>query len=370
MAQRRAYGSLIFVQPTVPHYREGFFHGLHDRLGDRLVMYASRKEIGVISGSDSRPDWEMPLGNLRPILPGIEWQAGVMRIPITGQDIVVVSGAPRCVTNIGLLMKARRVGAKTIWWGHYWTSTSSTWGADLRMWLLRWADCALFYTDREVDEFRKQFPGRTEFPVFALNNGIDNREIKKARSSYTASEREKRIFFIGRFSTKSQFEVLLHALAHEGCVDVRLDVIGDGDALPSLRDQAEQLRIGERVVWHGGIVDETRIAAIANRCRVFVYPGEVGLSLIHALSYGLPVIVHNDRWTHMPEIAAFEEGGNGVSFEKGSAGSLTDAIAGLIADDERLETMSRAAIALTNKSYNTDDMVERFIRTLDILESR
>ena len=37
--------------------------------------------------------------------------------------------------------------------------------------------------------------------------------------------------------------------------------------------------------------------------RIFVYPGEVGLSLIHAMAYGLPCLVHSDRLKHMPEIS-------------------------------------------------------------------
>ena len=32
-------------------------------------------------------------------------------------------------------------------------------------------------------------------------------------------------------------------------------------------------------------------------------PGAVGLSLIHAMAYGLPCLVHSNRLQHMPEIA-------------------------------------------------------------------
>ncbi len=362
--------SVIFVQPTVPRYREGFFECLHNKIGGHLVVYASKIDMGIITERRSILKWERPLGSMISILPGLLWQQGVLDIPIKRNDLVIVSGAPRCLTNLFLLAKAKWRGAKTMWWGHYWSSTSSQWRADIRLKLMRQADSALFYTDREVNEFRCQYSAQSDFPVFALNNGVDNREIKAVRCSYTAEKRGKRVLFIGRLTNKSNLTMLLDALAHKMCADVGLDVIGDGQDLSALRSKADKLGLSERIAWHEGLVDEEKIAAIANHCRIFVYPGAVGLSLIHALCYGLPVIVHNDRWAHMPEIAAFEEGSNsnGVSFEKGSVSSLTNTIASLIADAQRLEAMSRTAIALTDKSFNTDAMVDRFIEALETLE--
>ena len=70
------------------------------------------------------------------------------------------------------------------------------------------------------------------------------------------------------------------------------------------------------------MAEEPDIAQIANRCRLFVYPGGVGLSLIHAMAYGLPSIIHDDRWRHMPEIAAFQDGRTGRTFEREDPGSL------------------------------------------------
>jgi len=361
--------SVIFIQPTIPRYREGFFEGLYERLGDRLVVHASNLDMGVISQSDKYLEWKNMLGNMRQILPGLSWQRGALDIDINQGDLIIVSGAPRCLTNIALLVKARRAGAKTMWWGHYWSSSSRQWRANLRLKLLRQADSALFYTDQEAEEFQKQFPSLPGFPVFALNNGIDNREIKQLRSSYSASKREKRVLFIGRLSEKSRLTLLLDALALEECTDVKLDIIGDGSALSALRQQAQNLGIGQRVVWHGGLADETKIAAIANRCRLFVYPGGVGLSLIHAMAYGLPVIVHNDRWVHMPEIAAFRENVNGVSFEKESASSLAREIASLVNNEDRLDEMSQEVIVLTDATYNTNDMVERFMAALATMEN-
>ena len=62
--------------------------------------------------------------------------------------------------------------------------------------------------------------------------------------------------------------------------------------------------------------NEEEISKLYNFCRCFVYPGEVGLSIIHAMSYGLPAIIHNNINHHNPEHAAFTNEVNGLVFDE------------------------------------------------------
>ncbi len=358
-------GDLVFVQPTVPRYRECFFERLRRIHGASLRVHASSLDMDVLSQRDDLAEWMRPLGRIVPVFGGLQWQRGALDVPFGRHDLLVVCGAPRCLTNLLLLEKAKRRGTKTLWWGHYWSSSSRRWRAAIRLRWLRRADGVLFYTDDEVDAFRRCFPELARLPVFALNNGLDNVRIRSLRRPYRASGRDRRCLFIGRLTPKADLPLLLDALARDECRGIVLDVIGGGEAMSSLRRHAEDRGLSGRVVWHGGLIDEERIAEIANRCRLFVYPGEVGLSLVHALSYGLPVVLHGDRWRHMPEIAAFSEGGNGVAFEPGDAGSLALAISSLIDDGRCLESMARNAIDLTDRTFNADDMVERFMKALE-----
>ena len=100
---------------------------------------------------------------------------------------------------------------------------------------------------------------------------------------------------------------------------------------------------------------------ITNRCRLFAYAGEVGLSLLHGMSFGLPAIVHSDRWRHMPEIAAFLDGVTGRSFAYGDAEGLAHAIADLMDDAEALNAYSKAARERVEDTFNTKDMARRFV---------
>lgn len=365
MRRAKSTGRIIVVQPVVPAYRVPFFNRLHARFGPSFCVYASpcaRGDAPLPKGG-----WEHEIGPIRMLLTGVEWQSGALAVSICRNDIVIVCGAPRCLTNVLLLLKARLAGARTIWWGHYWSSTSRPWRARLRLRIAQLADALMIYTEREVEAYERRYGVRAGKPVLALNNGIETDEIARLRAPYRAAARGHNILFIGRLTAKTEVPLLLHALAEPSCRDVTLHVIGAGQNAAHAYSLAETLGVDARVRWHGAMHDETQISEVANRCAVFVYPGSVGLSLIHALAYGLPAIVHDAPHRHMPEIAAFEAGRNGASFRKGDARSLAQAISRLLADSDQLSAMSAAAMEAIAQTYNARDMTERFCAAIEAL---
>lgn len=356
---------IIVVQPALPAYRRPLFDRLSARFGSAFVVYSSRQpDLGVLEADSVAAGWHRDLGPIYSPLPGLEWQRGAVSVPITDGDVVVVCGNPRNISTLGLLLKVRLKGARAIWWGHFWSATSRPWRASIRFMLMRLADAILFYTDREVAEYRAQLSGRSGKPAFALNNGLETSGIENLRLPYVAAQRTRDLLLIGRLTPKAELGLLLAALARPECADVRLDVIGDGSELEELQQRAALLGLARRIHWHRGITDESRIAEIANRCKAFVYPGSVGLSLIHGFAYGLPAILHDRRREHMPEIAAHQTGRNGVSFRRGDATSLAAEIAALLANHDELERMSAAAISTVSESFNVRDMADRFAKLI------
>ena len=356
------------VQPALPTYRLDFFDRVADRLGAGFSVHATPGNLGVLTRATAPRAWSRPLGRMHFLGPGAEWQKGTFAIPIARGDVLVICGAPRCLSNIALLLRARWRGARAVWWGHLWSATSRRHRYLVRLLLMRLADALLFYTDEEVETYRKG-PGRHDpRPVAALNNGIDIDPILPLRRAYDPATRGSRILFIGRLTPKTGLDTLLRALAQPELSAAMLDVIGDGPEGAKLQTLTRELGLGERVVWHGGTTDETRIAEIANRCAVFCYPGGVGLSLIHAMAYGLPAVVHNHRPTHMPEITAFEAGVTGVNFTKGDEGSLAKKLGMLLGDPTARSTMSEKAQERVERLYNTCTMAERFCKLVEKLK--
>lgn len=353
----------FFVQPALPAYRKDFFarvashfkseFGLHYAGGPSAISADILGYCATCTG----PERRLPLGFV--------WQRDVVNIQLVKGSIIVLSGNPRYLSTLVLALKAKLRGANVIWWSHYWSSSSRSWRMALRLMLMRIADGVVFYTDQEVAEYRAG-PGKCDKrPVIGLNNGINTDPIRALRTSYDAEQRQQEILFVGRQTAKAKLSLLIKALAMPHLSGVHLHVVGEGEESEKSRAVAKAVGVENRITWHGVTTDEADIAPIANRCRMFVYPGEVGLSLIHGMAYGLPCVVHSDRWQHMPEIAAFKDGQTGRSFSPNDDTALADAIAALIDDVDSLNDMSQRCCAVTDASFNTQDMAKRLTTFLE-----
>lgn len=362
--KKLAKGKIIILQPALPQYRFDFFQRLYAHYGDGLRVYYSPIDMGALTAARELDAWECPIGPMLNPMRGVELQVGALSIPVSKDDLLVVCGAPRNLSTLLVLAKARMKGAQTIWWGQYWSATSELHRHRLRMKLSRFADALLFYTDAEVARYNAD--GWTHSgPVGALNNGIDLTQVCRLRTTYDLAERGRNLLFIGRLTEKAQLGVMVSALADPALADCHLHVIGDGSQEVVLRAQALSMGVADQITWHGGTTDEEYIAKVANLCAAFVYPGQVGLSLIHAMAYGLPSVVHGDRLRHMPEIAAFVEGETGDSFEPGSDAALARVVAGLLSDRERLHGMAISSTATVEQNFTTEAMARRFVAFVD-----
>lgn len=352
--------TLILIQPALPSYRVNFFRRLAAHYGEDMRVHYSPIDMGALTASRARDLWEHPIGPIRSPIRGLEWQVGALSVPITRGDTVVVSGAPRTLSTLLLLARARMIGAHTIWWGQYWSATTQPHRLYLRMKLSRLADALLFYTDAEVARYHADgwvHPG----PVGALNNGIDLTEVRRLRRPYNPSVRGQNLLFVGRLTAKAQLDLAINALAEPTLNSTYLHVIGEGAEEHVLRAQAAVLGVANRIIWYGGTTNEALIAEVANRCAAFVYPGQVGLSLIHAMGYGLPCIVHDQPTRHMPEIAAFENGATGLTFVEGDVAALARSVRQLLDAKEAAVEMSAGCRAVTEADYTTETMTARFL---------
>ncbi|UTV86708.1 glycosyltransferase family 4 protein [Cobetia amphilecti] len=360
---------IIHIQPALPKYRINFFEQLYSYYGKNLDVYYTKGSLGILTRCNEE-NWAIPVGNIKSFLNIILWQKGVVKIPINRDDIIVLSGNPRYISTLYLFCKAKINGAKVIWWGHYWSSTSRKWRLWLRHLPMLLSDGLLFYTEEEVNRFISSHNLSSKKTTLGLNNGVDITDIKKLRLAYNAKYRDDALLFVGRLTDKSNLSLAFQAIAILKDRAPVLHIIGDGINKKILSDLAFELNISDKVIWHGAITEESKIAEIANKCKGFLYPGDVGLSLIHAMAYGLPCIVHNTRKKHMPEIAAFIQGETGLSFDINSCSSLSSTIIEFVSDDNKLNTFSKNSLNIVGPSFTTEDMAVRFIELIDRMKEK
>lgn len=359
---------VLVFQPALPSYRVDFFERIYKVFDNNFCLYYSPGSLSALTDGINGQEWGKCVGRIRRFGNYVEWQSGILFVPIRRGDVVVVSGGPRCLTNVLLLIKARLSGAKTVWWGHYWSSTSKKYRFWLRMWLMRLSHSVLFYTDMEVLEYAGGYGWGDSRPIVGLNNGLNVDDIGRFREKYSSKSRRNSVLFIGRLTKKARLDLLIKAVSDKRLANLFVDVIGGGEEQSALIALAEQLGVASRIIWHGEMVDEQGIALIANSCRYFAYAGSVGLSLIHAMAYGLPALVHSDRYLHMPEIAAFQDGVTGVSFVLDDFVSISNSLSDLQFDYARLDRMSVSAIGVVESQFNTGMMASRFCGLIERLK--
>lgn len=355
---------VLIIQPALPKYRVSLFNELNKLISNTSLMILAPRidENGVESTTDGA-EFEHTITSPSIHKLGFSWQPKVANyiLNLRKGDILVISGNPRYIFNILLSFAVRIIGVKVIWWGQAWSAQTTKQSLNIKLTLMNLCNLTLLYTEKEA---RLVYRLTKSSNIHYLNNGINRKEIIELREDYNAYKREGRILFLGRLTEKSQFPLLLSALSKTD--NVVLDVIG---GKPNAQQLAilKQLNLCERVTFHGMITDEVVISNIVNKCLFFVYPGAVGLSIIHAFNYGLPALIHGNKKNHMPESSSFKELSNGLSFTQNNVESLSEKITLMARSHDLLNELSLNAIDVSRHNYNTESMAKNFKRALDSL---
>jgi glycosyltransferase involved in cell wall biosynthesis len=366
--------ALQIVQPVVPDYRLPLFDLLFERLDGRLRVTASRCCFDAPpSVSVARPYLDLEHRCVR--LGAGYWQLDLRLWDGLGPGGVLVMNAnPRFLSGFALAGRARRRGTALVLWGHAWSPTSRPWRARLRRALWRQADSVLVYTEAERSRLA---PALGAVVVHAAQNALDQSAAGTAARAWT-SERlagfqaangltgRHTLLFCGRLRSRPSTELAIALAAIAGLPaavrrDVLLVVAGDGDERVPLVALARELGIDGQVRWLGAVYGEDNLAPWFLSARAFVYPGAIGLSLLHAFGYGLPVITHADAEHHNPEFAALRDGVNGLVHRRGDANDLRRVLQTVLDPAWDRQACSAAARATVEVEYTLESMAERIL---------
>jgi glycosyltransferase involved in cell wall biosynthesis len=298
-------------------------------------------------------------------------------------DVAVVAGNPRYLSTFRFAYQARKQGAGLVIWTQLWSPTSTRLRAALRRRLLESADAVLTYTDYEADQLRVAISSRVA--VFGAQNAVDQEALREARNAWSPEQlaefRRKHalsgrqvLVFCGRLRSEppSRVDLLLSAMAQlvKKNPSYLLVIIGDGDERGRLERIAEELGITSSIRWLGAQYDESANAPWFMSAFCSVYPGAIGLSMMHSLGFGVPVITHSDRLQHNPEFAALRPGWNGLVFSPDDPSDLACQIERLGTDGGLRSAMSENALRTVNEDFSLGNMVERFILAVKAARER
>lgn len=254
----------------------------------------------------------------------------------TDYDKYLMVGTPMCVSLwvLCILLKLFRPSKKIYFWTHGWYGKETLTERIIKKNFLRLADELFIYGNYAKNLLIKQ--GFKAEKMHVIHNSLSYVVQMELRKQMHLTGIYKKHFgnnnpvliFIGRLTPVKQLDLLVQAVA-----DLKnekqlynLVFIGDGPEQKKLEDMVVSLQLQEQVWFYGACYDEKVNAELVYNADLCVAPGNVGLTAMHALMFGCPVVTHNDFRYQMPEFEAISPYHTGNFFTRGDQQSLNQVI--------------------------------------------
>ncbi|MBM4319151.1 MAG: glycosyltransferase family 4 protein [Deltaproteobacteria bacterium] len=347
------------LQHVMPSYRVPFFDRLGREPGIRLEVWAGERGPAVSLRSAQPTDGfgfrSIAAYRLGPFF----LHPASLAAAFGGRfDVLLLGWSSRTLDLLPALGAARLCRVGTVLWGHGYSKQETPARRGLRNLIGRAGDAWLFYNHAAAEWFVAE--GHPRERSFVALNALDQGPIQAARAHWLSRHPELEAFwaahglrpgeyvlFVSRLESDKQVDLLLHAIRRVRRLRpaVKLVLVGEGECGPLLRAQAEWLGLADAVVFAGPVWGEQELAPWFLGAAVFAFPAAIGLSILHAFGYGLPVVTSADLAGHNPEIEALGDGRNGLLYRSADVDDFARRILDLLEQPERRRRMGEEALA-------------------------
>jgi glycosyltransferase involved in cell wall biosynthesis len=196
-------------------------------------------------------------------------------------------------------------------------------------------------------------------PIVISPMPVDTRLFEQTPNATGTAEARTGLLFVGRLNAQKGLADLFEALSQSPCAALTLEVIGDGPDRGALEALADRLGIAARVRWHGALPQQS-LVPFYRRARAVVIPsrGEgLGLVAVEAQLCATPVIAYADGG--LLDVVRPEAGGTLVT--PGDLAALAEAIACVVADEEAVARLGRAARQSMSARFSPKAVAARYL---------
>lgn len=302
----------------------------------------------------------LPFGERVPF----HWQPGLFkRLLKRDFDAVIMMGSISYISYVLSIPVLKFFKIPIVFWTHGFLGKDNPLIETLRHILYRQADACLLYGNRANDIMnRSGFYKDTK--RYLIYNSLDYskivvpslREKEKLNKELFEYSELPVVVAVGRVNREKKLDLLIKALSHsinENNRKFNLLIIGEGSELAALKELAQKEKIDQYVYFAGAIYGEEvfRYLSIA---KLSVIPGNVGLSAMHAMALGIPIISHDNFNIQMPEFEAIIEGVTGSFYQEGNIKSLVSKIHYWIFDNSALEKAKQECLRVISSRYHVN----------------
>jgi glycosyltransferase involved in cell wall biosynthesis len=353
------------------HYRQSLF--------EKLLAVDSPIDFRLICGNTS-PYGVRSIGVDPPYLaknimvgPFI-WQQGMLRktFELKPEVVVLLGVNPLILSSMVFFLILKLKGIKVVWWGHGTLGNQGVIGRRARLFFYKMADATFVYNEKGKETLLKN--GVSASQVFSIGNCINDgdyglvriKNLNRRKSGFKQVEKVK-LLFSGRLTKVKNVGLIFDCLSQmtepqKKCFEVI--IVGDGPERERLEQEVIRLSLSQYVQFKGEKYDD-EIEEFFLQAHFFIHPGSIGLAVFHSLSYGLPVITHNNFETQKPEATVLNYRDNDLLFIEGNSCSLKEKLLSLkhISENTYSQKMNDSIeLAKKNMPYS---VFEKFVEGIN-----
>jgi len=301
--------NLLFVQPVLTSYRVPLFDDLAESF-DKVTVVAA--QAGVDYGvKDKSYKFDLKQISWRRVLGFYNYSLSAYLKLVREHQFVVHFGDFKYLTLYYSLIARLIFGTKVFVHGQGGYKKNSFGKRLAYSALVCLTNGYIAYNEYAANSLKRSLPQFLRSKVSYVNNSLYLKPVDAINKSPNME-----IAYIGRLREGSHVEMLAQACK---AASLRLNVVG----MVSPDEQQRLLQIHHDIIFHGALFDEEQIKSVLKDCLAGAYAGDAGLSVVHYMALGLPVVVHSDIQRHMgPEPAYVIDGVNGVLFQRSNVESL------------------------------------------------
>lgn len=340
-------GKVSIIQPVLRNYRTKLFEFISNYHEVEVFFY----KFSEVAQEDS--SFEIKKLYPKDILPlrssSSSWIAAKeSNVLIVGFDLRNVFFW-QCLIN-------KNLRNKTLLWGH--GPGKSRLFRVVRGWLIKFFPAIVVYEKAGFEWVVAT--GLERDKVFLSNN-----TMWISNSLDTSSYEKKKFIYTGRIQERKELNVLIDAYKiyksrFSGVYD--LLIVGDGEADVKLKEKCEGDEDLINVKFVSATYDEDELLGYFRESAAYISPGHVGLGVLHAFSYGVPVVTFRDR-RHAPEFSWVKDSVNGKVLPPDVV-SLAECLLDIESNKDIWEKMGESAYQLYSKEAGPHIMGDVFIKAI------
>ena len=259
----------------------------------------------------------------RTIFKRLLWRKDILSLPFKDFDHYLIIGDSN-ISYLFFIPLCHLFGKKVYAWGHGCKTFKGKLGF-FNKWFYKHCDRYLTYGERGRERLIELGvpPHKLDVIYNSLNPGIvaDDQVLLKNDVIKNHFKNDLPVLlFVGRLTKIKQLDWIINAQEYHMSKGLLYNVlfIGAGEDKDRLVDLAKSKELSDKTWFYGECYNEDELSSLLYNSDLCVSPGNVGLTALHAMTYGTPVLSHNDFETQMPEYETIVSSKTGELYEKGN----------------------------------------------------